>query len=815
MRSNVAVGVLWTLASLATLILKVSCSGVFELQLLSFMNEKGLNADGNCCHGYRTGSGCSESCKTFFKICLKHYQANISPGPPCTFGSITTGVVGDNTFEFPDPHPSFSNPISFPFDFAWPGTFSLIIEAWNSETPNGPTQDSPRELITRLATQKSLNVGDPWENYTHHTNSSELRMKYRVRCETDYYGRGCTELCRSRDDRFGHYTCSRNGSKVCLDGWTGSYCDQAICLPGCSTEHGTCEQPNECKCSIGYRGKFCRECIPYPGCQHGTCSAPWECNCKEGWGGLFCNQDLNYCTHHKPCKNGATCMNTGEGSYTCECLARFTGTNCEIQVDDCIHQPCRNGGTCMDRGTDYQCQCSPGFRGRHCESSATSCEENPCQNGGTCASLNDGYRCHCRPGYTGINCAREIEECQSDPCLNGGRCIDEFNGYRCVCRPGYSGERCQENKNDCSLSPCLNGGTCKDRINDFECHCLIGFVGPLCQENVDDCLNRPCANGGTCRDLVNDFKCDCTPGFSGKDCRENIDECSSSPCLNNGNCTDLVNGYECKCPAGFWGANCHLHDGQTAPPLGRFPVESSSSVPGSSGTSQDTSGGQVGSDHRISDPSDTSDSNPVTLLQMLLIVCLGVGIPIIIMIIIIVFLLCNRRRATGDSVQKQNTENEINQSMNNKCLDTQIFNSIPPTNVKNVNEEQNTKKHSKSHVHHLNVDKCTNKTLNIDLNTHSNSSLNVSSHPRIDISQVKDLRKASLSNNVTDSCTSSSSSPIYPEVLPSSSSLSTHHSQVSDLSPADLHKIKDANNKYVILERPQFHYSDGVLATEV
>lgn len=56
--------------------------------------------------------------------------------------------------------------------------------------------------------------------------------------------------------------------------------------------------------------------------------------------------DLNYCTHHTPCKNGATCTNTGEGSYTCECLSGYTGTNCEIEVDDCQHRPCMNGGIC-------------------------------------------------------------------------------------------------------------------------------------------------------------------------------------------------------------------------------------------------------------------------------------------------------------------------------------------------------------------------------------------------------------------------------------------------------------------------------------
>lgn len=56
--------------------------------------------------------------------------------------------------------------------------------------------------------------------------------------------------------------------------------------------------------------------------------------------------DLNYCTHHKPCLNGATCSNTGQGSYTCSCRPGFTGASCEIEVNECTGNPCRNGGSC-------------------------------------------------------------------------------------------------------------------------------------------------------------------------------------------------------------------------------------------------------------------------------------------------------------------------------------------------------------------------------------------------------------------------------------------------------------------------------------
>ena len=103
------------------------------------------------------------------------------------------------------------------------------------------------------------------------------------------------------------------------------------------------------RCRDGWTGRLCNECQRYPGCQHGSCNKPWECNCLSGWGGLFCNQDLNYCTNNRPCRNGATCYNTGQGEYTCSCQPGWKGQNCEIRItDECSeHKPCLNGGTCQ------------------------------------------------------------------------------------------------------------------------------------------------------------------------------------------------------------------------------------------------------------------------------------------------------------------------------------------------------------------------------------------------------------------------------------------------------------------------------------
>lgn len=109
--------------------LKALCSGVFELKLQEFLNKKGIQGNRNCCKGGLTTPYQQCECKTFFRVCLKHYQPNANPEPPCTYGSTVTPVLGSNSFQIPDtlPDGSFTNPIRLNFGFTWPvsvaGTF--------------------------------------------------------------------------------------------------------------------------------------------------------------------------------------------------------------------------------------------------------------------------------------------------------------------------------------------------------------------------------------------------------------------------------------------------------------------------------------------------------------------------------------------------------------------------------------------------------------------------------------------------------------------------------------------------------------------
>ncbi|XP_062865759.1 delta-like protein A [Trichomycterus rosablanca] len=498
------------------------CSGVFELKLQEFLNKKGIQGNRNCCKPGATSLYQQCECKTFFRVCLKHYQPNANPEPPCTYGGAATPVVGSNSFQIPDslPDGSFTNPIRMNFGFTWPGTFSLIIEAVHADSKEDLTTENPERIISTMTTQRHLTVGEDWSQDLHSAGRTELKFSYRFVCDEHYYGEGCSVFCRPRDDTFGHFTCGERGEIICDAGWKGQYCTEPICLPGCDDEHGFCEKPGECKCRVGFKGRYCDECIRYPGCLHGTCQQPWQCNCQEGWGGLFCNQDLNYCTHHKPCLNGATCSNTGQGSYTCSCRPGFTGTSCEIEVNECAGNPCRNGGSCTDMENTYSCACPPGYYGKNCDLSAMTCADGPCFNGGRCADNPDGgYFCQCPTGYAGFNCEKKIDHCTSGPCSNGARCVDLVNSYLCQCPEGFTGMNCDHTSDECSLYPCQNGGTCQEGANGYTCTCPPGYTGRNCSSPISRCQHNPCHNGATCHERNNRYVCACVPGYGGRNCQ--------------------------------------------------------------------------------------------------------------------------------------------------------------------------------------------------------------------------------------------------------------------------------------------------------
>uniref|UniRef100_A0A1A8IJ05 Delta-like protein n=2 Tax=Nothobranchius kuhntae TaxID=321403 RepID=A0A1A8IJ05_NOTKU len=496
-------------------------SSVFEIDLHHFQNSKGLLANGRSCS--------MSGCRTYFKVCLKNFQTEVSPGR-CIFGTESTPVLGTDSFSIQQ-HAR----LRLPLNFTWPGAFSLDIEAWDSST--GQTKETSKAdfLISSFSIRGKLEIGSEWSQDVQIGRQTELRYSYRIICKDNYYGDTCSKYCAERDDRFGHYTCKPDGEIDCLPGWKGHYCEEPICLEGCNESNGNCTVPGECKCRKGWQGLFCDVCKLHPSCKHGTCKEPWQCTCKEGWGGIFCDQDLNYCTHHKPCVNGATCMNTGEGSYTCACLPGFSGVNCDSEVRECDSEPCLNGGHCLDSENGYTCVCPKGFEGPLCEHKVLTCVDRPCFHGGTCTERDNGlsYTCECPAGYTGLNCEKKMDKCTSLQCANGGHCVVHGSLRLCSCRSGFTGLRCEINIDDCARNPCANASTCIDRINGYTCTCAPGYTGRHCDRPTNRCASQFCLNGGTCtRGPMGKPACICPTSYGGPQCQYDGQSSANTPSPN-------------------------------------------------------------------------------------------------------------------------------------------------------------------------------------------------------------------------------------------------------------------------------------------
>ncbi|XP_029938701.1 sushi, nidogen and EGF-like domain-containing protein 1 isoform X2 [Salarias fasciatus] len=273
-----------------------------------------------------------------------------------------------------------------------------------------------------------------------------------------------------------------------------------------------------------------------------------------------CNDSASVCPHLRPCMNGGQCIDdciTGNPSFTCSCLAGFTGRRCQIDVDECASHPCQNGGTCKDQINSFTCQCPHGYTGILCETDVDECRDHPCLNNASCVHSAGGFSCVCEPGYTGVLCETDVNECESQPCLNGGECIDQVNNFTCACPDGFTGALCETE--ECL---CQNGGVCVD-LNGT-CECPSGYTGLYCQFEVTQtpCSNsRPCPDGGPCLEYGGAYLCTCQTGaeLDHKDFYPYVQPrsvCDSSPCLNGGYCYEREGGYTCECQYGYWGNHC-------------------------------------------------------------------------------------------------------------------------------------------------------------------------------------------------------------------------------------------------------------------
>lgn len=117
------------LFKIQTLLQEAEGSGFFELQILEIANYRGEVVSGACCGGVPRADASLPcplvQCQTFFRVCLKEYQSNVTSTGSCSFGNASSPVLGGNSFTLADPDRAHGK-LVLPFTFRWTVSFQLL-----------------------------------------------------------------------------------------------------------------------------------------------------------------------------------------------------------------------------------------------------------------------------------------------------------------------------------------------------------------------------------------------------------------------------------------------------------------------------------------------------------------------------------------------------------------------------------------------------------------------------------------------------------------------------------------------------------------
>lgn len=261
-------------------------------------------------------------------------------------------------------------------------------------------------------------------------------------------------------------------------------------------------------------------------CENGGILQSTMCQCLQGYSGSCCELDVDECAN----ANGGCqhkCVNE-IGSFKCECFAGFELNDMNVckDIDECS---VGNGGCdnlCMNYYGSHVCGCIPPkileMDGRSC-SSENHCVTDPdavhCEHG--CVIHNNQFKCECPEGFTlnesNFECD-DIDECQSNPMFcAGGTCISGRGPNKALCNCGIGrgldsdGEKCID-VDECKAGISQCSHTCVNKNAGHVCLCpagmIIGKDHKTC-EDENECLRDPPPCSHSCHDLIGSYACAC------------------------------------------------------------------------------------------------------------------------------------------------------------------------------------------------------------------------------------------------------------------------------------------------------------------
>lgn len=215
----------------------------------------------------------------------------------------------------------------------------------------------------------------------------------------------------------------------------------------------------------------------------------YDCDCKKGF--KFQDgkcMDVNECQTSK-CGKGAVCINT-VGSFECDCKKDnkiYDPILKKCKKTKCPKETCSPNGRCITKNGNYVCVCKPGFTGSKCELDLDECQmkNHPCQH--ECQNTYGGFKCSCQEGYDLKNKTQcqDVDECLKNQtiCGSNGICINLPGSYRCQCEDGLSFDILQQKCIHNKCSKCSH--SCGP---DGECICPKGYI--LNSANNVECIKK-------------------------------------------------------------------------------------------------------------------------------------------------------------------------------------------------------------------------------------------------------------------------------------------------------------------------------------
>ncbi|TNN17812.1 Protein jagged-1b [Schistosoma japonicum] len=322
-----------------------------------YNNPDSLLENGQICD--RVGG---KECDVYFTLCLKNAASVTNDIEKCHLLQHTTRVFDNAGYlEFRE-----GDGIEIFVPQPVPNEYTFTLGIFEQDIFGSV------EVIGTLVAEKFYLL--PTNNWTdirmfrendQYKNRIYVNVRMQLSCLKYYYGNHCHVFCKPEPSR---YTCSSDGSYICLPGLRGPKCDKEdSCYFEPCADHALC---------INKDDETGRICI---------------CNGEER---PECYLDYNPCDS-TPCQNGGECQLTGHynKSFVCHCTEQWTGHKCTERRSACLEEAekirrnninvsddyysnstevtsvCLNGGTCFEHPIRFEvrCVCLPGWIGNRCE----------------------------------------------------------------------------------------------------------------------------------------------------------------------------------------------------------------------------------------------------------------------------------------------------------------------------------------------------------------------------------------------------------------------------------------------------------------